>query len=210
MTETLFNHREIFILLYSGNINEAIRSFDSKINDIEFTPFTRNKCLCSLNFGIYNYILLKENISLHDCCMDNEKKISRHTNIPVLEIAADIITSYGMDVRYLSQKYKNVHIRHAVSYIHEHLSETLTLEKVSEAININSTYFCQLFKKEVDMSFSDYVLLQRMKLAKRLLLITDYSIQDIALKCGFHSCTYFSTCFKKYSGSTPSYIRLKK
>lgn len=207
MSVPLFNHSEIYQLLYNGNTTQAIKAFVEKTFPDEFTPFLRNAYLSSLNFGIYNSILLKENISLHECCMENEKKILKSTNTSFLEIGTDIISSYGNDSRYMVEKYKNPHIKTAVTYIHRHLSEPLSLEIVSDAVCINPAYLSELFMQEVHINFCDYVNMQRIKTAKNLLRNTSLSIQDIADRCGYKSVSYFSTCFKRYVGEKPSHYR---
>lgn len=209
MSEYSINHCDICMLLYNGNTNEAIKLFTQVTQKISFSPFTRNVYLSSLNFAIYNYILLKENVSLHHCCIENEKKIMQSTNHSLLEIGKNIILAYSLDNQYLIEKYQNPHVKAAISYIHQHLSEPLTLEIVSTAICINKTYLCQLFKKEVKMGFCDYILNQRIKLAKNLLKKNNYYIKDIAEKCGFKNATYFATCYKKYTGNSPSCIYKK-
>lgn len=207
MSISMFNHNEIYQLLFNGNTTQAIKIFVKKTFPNEFTPFLRSSYLSSLNFGIYNYILLKENISLHECCLENEKKILKSTSDSFLAVGIDIISSYGNDTRYMVEKYENAHIRAAMTYIHQHLSESLSLEIVSNAVCINSAYLSELFIQEVHINFCDYVNMQRIKTAKNLLRNTTLSIQDIADRCGYKSISYFSTCFKKYAGETPSIYR---
>lgn len=156
---------------------------------------------------------MKENISLHDCCYENEKKISTVTKESLLQTGADIISSYGMDKRYMIEKYSNCHIKNAMYYIHSHIDESLTLADVCEHICITPSYLCQLFKRDVGMSFCDYVMSHRLKVAKGLLNCTDNPIEEIALKCGFKNDAYFSTCYKKVYGIfnlsiAPKFIKL--
>lgn len=207
MPSPMFDHNEIYYFLYNGNTSQAIKAFVEKTTPETFTPFLRSSYLSSLNFGIYNYILLKENISLHDCCMENERKILKSTATSFLDIGIDIISSYGNDTRYMIEKYENSHIKAAIIYIHEHLSEPLSLALVSEVICINPSYLSDLFMQEVHINFSDYVNMQRIKTAKKLLKNTSLSIQDISDKCGYRSVSYFSTCFKKYAGISASDYR---
>ncbi len=207
MAEPIFNHSEIYHYLYNGNTMQAIKSFTEKTKPEEFTPFLRSSYLSSLNFGIYNYVLLKENISLHECCMENERKILTTTNESFIDTGINIIYSYGNDTNYIAEKYSNQHIKAAISYIHNHLSELLSLDMVSNAICINSSYFSELFKKEVGENFCDYVNMQRIKTAKRLLNHTTLSIQEISERCGYKSIGYFSTCFRKITQKSPSAYR---
>lgn len=207
MTANFYNHSDICQFLYSGNTTQAIILFKEKTNLEDFTPFLRNTYLSSLNFAIYNFILLNENVSLHECCMENEQKIKNVTTDSFLDVGIDIISSYGNDSRYLIEKYNNPHIKAALTYIHEHLSESLSLTIVSNAIVINPSYLSDLFKREVGMNFSDYVNMRRIKTAQRLLKNTDLSIQEISEICGYKNVGYFSTCFKNETGEKASDYR---
>lgn len=210
MIDLIYNHNAIYHLLYNGNTSQAVKTFVKKTNSENFTPFLRNSYLSSLNFGIYNFILLKENVSLHECCMENERKIMKSTNDSFIDVGIDIISSYGNDSRYLIEKYTNPHIKAALRYIHQHLSDFLSLEIVSNAICINPSYLSDLFKREVGMKFSDYINIRRITMAKKLLKNTNLSIQEIAEQCGYKNTGYFSTCFKKITGEKASEYRRKE
>lgn len=211
MSEVYFNHLEIYSLLYVGNLKKAMEEFIIKTQRLSFTsPQERQFYLSSLNQGIYNYILHEENVSLHDCCFQNEKRIQHCTSNTLVEIGAEILSSYAYCYEYLILRHPNEHIRKVLSLIHENLDQNLTLEQLSKAVNMNKCYLCDLFKREVSQSFSDYLLTQRIRLAKKLLQTTSYSIQTIAEKCGFQNTSYFCTCFKKQLGITPSKVRNAK
>ena len=55
-----------------------------------------------------------------------------------------------------------------------------------------------------------YLLQYRLEIAKKILLNTDCTISDIALKCGFKNVYYFSNTFKEKTGITPSLFRKTK
>lgn len=204
---TDIHHYEICSLLYMGNIKQAQELFCQKIKGQKLSPTMRNTFLSSLNFAIYHYIFFHENVSLDECCLENEQRIAHAKSDAFLETGLEIIASYGMDKRYLIAKHQNPHIQNAVSYIHTHLNEPLTLETVSSAICMNKNYLCQLFLKEVGISFGSYICTQRLNLAKRLLENTSLSIQEIGQKCGFQTTSYFCTCFKHTFGTTPGKLR---
>ena len=207
MTVPIYNHLEIYQFLYDGNTSQAIKSFVQKTPSLEWTPFLRNFYLSALNFGIYNYILINEHISLHECCMENERKIMMCSSDSFIDVGIDIISSYGSDSRYLIEKYTNPHIKAALLYIHQNLSEPLSLHTVSNAISLNPSYLSDLFKREAGINFNDYINLQRIKTAQKLLKNSSLSIQEISEQCGYKKFSYFSTCFKKITGQTASDYR---
>ncbi len=203
--EFLLNHNELYILLYNGNLQVALNAFQEDRNQLEQLPPQQIRLyLSSLNHGIYNYILIKEQVSLHDCCTKNEQLLIQCSSANFASIGNSIITNYAYCKDYLVEKHENEHIKNAITYIHNHLDENISLQSVSEAINLNHCYLCDLFRREVHMTFGEYVLKQRIRLAKQLLQTSDLSTSFIAMRCGFNTASYFSTCFKKQEGVTPS------
>lgn len=210
MAEEFYNHIEIYSKIYCGTTDEAIKDFQIKSATlIQASPNVKKNYLTSLNHGIYNYILLQENVSLHDCCKMNDLAIQALTTDTFLAVGEEILRSYAFCSDYLIEKYQNHNIKRTLTYIHEHLSEPLSLEEVAKVIGMNKCYLCDLFHKEVHTSFSQYVIHQRIRLATRLLKSTQLSIEEIALKCGYQTSAYFSKSFKKTTGFTPSAIRKK-
>ena len=76
-------------------------------------------------------------------------------------------------------------------------------------VNMNSNYFSRLFKNEIGMSFSDYLLNKRMDVATELLNNSDYSIEEITKAIGIESISYFYRAYKKITGNTPGDVRNK-
>ncbi|MCR5102439.1 MAG: helix-turn-helix domain-containing protein [Butyrivibrio sp.] len=93
------------------------------------------------------------------------------------------------------------------AYIKEHLDDDLSRENLSKLVYLNPDYLSHLFKKEVGLSLTNYVIKERIEESKRLLSNTDMSIQDIAIKCGFQNISYFSRQFKTLTGMTPREFR---
>lgn len=99
-------------------------------------------------------------------------------------------------------------IKIALSYLQYHFQdELLSLESVSEIVNLNSSYFSALFKKRMNQGFSDYILQLRIKKAKELLVETNLSIAQIAQQVGYHDPKHFSKLFKKQCQIKPNEYR---
>ncbi len=212
-TELIYNHMELCTFLYNGNTQAAIHCF--KENSAFFYKSSTLKMkvsyLHSLNLSIYNYILIKEKVSLHRCCHENEQRIGRDASSHnFYDIGEEILLAYGNCSEYLIEKHKNKHVRKAVAYIHSNLGEALSLEEVCSNININRCYFSELFKKQVKCSFRQYVLKQRILLAKKLLKDSQLTVHMISEKCGFTNHSYFCTCFKKEAGMSPCAYRSQR
>lgn len=100
---------------------------------------------------------------------------------------------------------KNIQV--SVEYIESHFKDDLLLSDVSRQACVNSAYLSRQFKKEVGMTFSEYLTEVRMKRAKTLLETTDLRISEIACEVGVGNVSYFSTLFRKQYHCSPKDIR---
>ncbi|PYE47985.1 helix-turn-helix domain-containing protein [Paenibacillus barcinonensis] len=101
-------------------------------------------------------------------------------------------------------------IRVVKAYVREHLHEELTLKRIADMLHFNCAYLGQKFKTEEKISFNDYMLHERMKKAKHLLLSTNLRIYEIALEVGYRDIDWFYKKFKVYAGSSPNAYRRQK
>ncbi|SER68160.1 AraC-type DNA-binding protein [Gracilibacillus ureilyticus] len=81
------------------------------------------------------------------------------------------------------------------------------LEDLAKRLHFNKYYLCHFFKKEFDMTIHQYILQRRIYEAKKMLLDTDISINELAAKIGFSTASNFIRCFKKYVHMTPKQFR---
>lgn len=95
----------------------------------------------------------------------------------------------------------------AAEYILDHYAENLTLEEVAQAVGKSKNYFSSLFKREMGMSFVDYLTQVRIQAARKLLETTDLLTYQVAEAVGFRDYRYFSTVFKKLTGRSPASYR---
>lgn len=88
-------------------------------------------------------------------------------------------------------------------YISNHLSEKIMVEDLAGLCDLTPNYLSHIFKKISGKTITDYILDQRITVAKQLLLSPDYTSAEIAAFLGFNSQSYFISCFKKQVGETP-------
>lgn len=88
-------------------------------------------------------------------------------------------------------------------------SNTLSIDQVARHVNMSPSYFSMIFKTELGISFTSYLIKIRMDTAKNLLLNSKLSVYEISEKIGYDTAAYFSTAFKKYTGTSPSEYKRK-
>lgn len=98
----------------------------------------------------------------------------------------------------------------ALQIIYDELDSPLLLNEVAERVNMSRSYFSACFKKVTGSSFNQYVREKRIRVAKEFLENTDYSIMEIAVKCGYEDEKYFGKVFRQETGFLPSKYRKEK
>ncbi|MDN4525692.1 response regulator transcription factor [Fictibacillus fluitans] len=99
------------------------------------------------------------------------------------------------------------HIKQALSFIEKHSDKAISLKEAADSVHLNPSYFSVLFKEQTGLTFTEYVTRKRLQRAKRLLLTTQYSVEEIAEAAGYQTAKYFIKLFKEYEGITPSKYR---
>ena len=66
-------------------------------------------------------------------------------------------------------------------------------------LNVNPNYLSTIFKKELDVTLTEFINQQRIHIAVKLLNTTDLQIQDVAWNVGMNDVNYFTKLFKRRS-----------
>lgn len=111
------------------------------------------------------------------------------------------------DIPQLRQKPEHIADR-AKTYIERNVGHRLTRKSVAEAIGgYHPDYVAAVFKKTTGQSLQVYIMEQKIKKAKLLLLHEQENVISVAAEVGFSNPSYFAMCFKKEVGVTPSKYR---
>jgi AraC-like DNA-binding protein len=98
----------------------------------------------------------------------------------------------------------------AVKIINEKFDNHLTLSDVAKELYITPQYLSNVFKAEIDMTFSEYLTSVRLHRAEKLLIETNESITKICENCGYGNFSHFIRTFKKAYGLSPMAYRVEK
>lgn len=98
-----------------------------------------------------------------------------------------------------------------IAEIEKHLNETsFDVETLCQAIGLSQPQTYRKIKALTDLSISEFIRNIRLKKAARLLATGNLSVSEVAYEVGFSDPNYFSKCFVKVFGQTPTnYIKMK-
>lgn len=82
--------------------------------------------------------------------------------------------------------------------------EKLSLNIIADEVFLSANYISSLFKKQEQMTISDYIMQVRISKAKKLLSSTNYKTYEVANMVGYTNSQYFSVLFKRVTGYSPT------
>lgn len=94
-----------------------------------------------------------------------------------------------------------------VDYIKWSRSKHIKVSQIADYFGYNEKYLSHLFRTISGTSLKQYILQQKMELAKFLLTDTNQNINEVSLQLGYSDCHNFMKSFKKIVGLTPTDFR---
>lgn len=93
----------------------------------------------------------------------------------------------------------------AVNYISSKTAKQPSVAEIAQAVNTSESTLKRIFQKYAGISVHKYTLETKLK-AATLLLQEGTSVTEVAERLGFSSQAYFSACYKRETGLSPSEV----
>ncbi len=94
-------------------------------------------------------------------------------------------------------------VEKALNYIHSNYHQKISLDSLSEALEMSPGYVSRTFKKVTSFNVNEYINRFRVQQSIDLLLQDKYKLYEIALMCGFKDYKYFYHVFMQYVHTSP-------
>lgn len=94
-----------------------------------------------------------------------------------------------------------------MDYIQKNFSSSISLAELSRAEGLDMAYLSHYIKKNLGVSFREYVNRLRFERAMDLVLNTDMRFIDVCIECGYSDYRYLNKAFQKEFGLTPAQLR---
>ncbi len=98
-------------------------------------------------------------------------------------------------------------IDQALTYILDHLTDTIRLPVVAELLGMSDSTFSKYFKRVSGQTFSETVQKLRLTQATKLLLETDIAVTSISHRVGYANISNFNRQFRALYNATPREFR---
>ncbi len=94
-----------------------------------------------------------------------------------------------------------------LDYISDHLHEKILVQDIANVAQYTVPYISRVFRSEVGVNISTYIMQKKIEAAANMLQFSDYSSLEISSYLQFSSQSYFIKQFKKHIGITPNEYR---
>lgn len=150
-------------------------------------------------------VLMKQ---LQDCVREyNEPTLNNYMTTTILCELSNQVSAQSKERNYRNLRKQDQLYNDIVDYIKLSRSEPLKVSQVANHFNYNEKYLSQLFRQKSGITLKQYMLEQKMELAKFLLTDTNQNINEIAAQLGYTDSHNFMKSFKKIVGLTPTEFR---
>jgi len=95
-------------------------------------------------------------------------------------------------------------VERVIQQISNHLSEpSLSVQSLAEQFHLSAGHLSRVFRTQMGTTLQEYLLTQRLNVAKHLLRAGTLDVNEVAYACGYKYPSYFVRFFKQKTGRTP-------
>jgi AraC family transcriptional regulator len=98
-------------------------------------------------------------------------------------------------------------VKRVTTYMLEHASESLTLDELAGVIHLSRFHFCTAFRLATGKTPHEWLVVQRIGMAKKLLEDKALNITEVGLAVSYGTPSAFTAAFRKIVGCTPTDFR---
>lgn len=133
---------------------------------------------------------------------DRDRSLGAYESLDEMKWFVKYIMAYlnGLDTSDEKQKSQ---IDSICQYIRSNMDVDIRRTDIAKLVHLNPNYVSRLFKNEMGMSLKEYIMSEKMKLAKELVRNTTLPISVITMKVGYSNFSYFAQVYKKVNGLSP-------
>ncbi|HVI42464.1 MAG TPA: helix-turn-helix domain-containing protein [Anaerovoracaceae bacterium] len=214
------NIREILKHAITGDQVEAIACWDNIIQEINEVPdlqFAISYAIGAFSlFGqaIHDSMSFSYTPTMFSLYEDFLQTINTQKSIAevILSTRLYFIALWNEMLRDTAKYGSNGIAKQVMDYIMANYQRSdLTIEHISDALNVSQSYMCRTFKRSNGFTVKHYITIHRITVATGMLLGTGCSVSDIAEQTGFSTAQEFRKAFRKYYHISPTqYKRLCK
>ncbi|WFR58940.1 response regulator [Anaerocolumna sp. AGMB13025] len=160
-----------------------------------YQDFLRVMYLSADKYGISSSEIFEEDT-------ERERSLKAYASVEEMKWLIKYITAF-FNEKCASEEKQKTQIDYILQYIRSNIESDIRRTDIAEAVHLNPNYVSRLFKNEMGKSLKEYIMEEKMVLARELVRNTKLSISVITMKVGYNNFSYFAQVYKKINGLPP-------
>lgn len=218
----IFNHQDLhkntipkkftyerYLLFFNPTIFESYKHFDTQILKLFYLP--RDCFHNHIHLNLEQLLELRSKLDELLFYSKNEvygKDILMHIRLTEIILLINSYYDSSDNQHRVSSVAGFTKIKPVLTYIDNHLSESIKLDDLAKRFYINKHYLCELFKDVTGFTINQYMTTKRI-LKARTLLKQGHTVSSTAQQVGYTNDSHFIRTFKNLVGQTPKQYALK-
>ncbi|MBR5963546.1 MAG: response regulator [Bacteroidaceae bacterium] len=178
----------IIVLTAKGTLDDRIHGVELGIDDYVLKPFSASYLKARVAALLEQRQRLRQRFM--QMLSEGDKVLVRRSLEPDMPVITPADELFLQDVMAFMEKNMD--------------NADITIDDFASAVKLGRTVFYNKLKATVGLTPIDFVQEMRIKRAVQLMKTDNFTISEIAYQTGFNDPKYFSRCFKKHLGETPT------
>lgn len=207
---------ELLEFIYAEDWRETSRVLDcwwERIRNSNLGENLTKACILELLIVLYHGVAATE-LNRRSLAVLNLTTIERLINSKTIDELGNYFNQTIKEIIDIVKEGKNNTVASAVKmtrrFIDTNFSKEIFLEDAANYAHVSPSYLSRIFSKEVGMPFKKYLVSVKLGHAKKLLLTTTKSINEIAFDVGYQDTSYFCRIFRQEEGLSPNEYRVMR
>ncbi|RUS43856.1 AraC family transcriptional regulator [Cohnella sp. AR92] len=130
-------------------------------------------------------------------------------NLLIKKILLVLIRSDSQGLLANQDRVERIRLKPVLDYVEDSIGDRVSVEDACRLANMSYYYFVKFFKKNMGLSFTEYVNFRKIKRAEQLLLTRDLSISEVGDLTGMPNMAHFYKMFKRFNQCSPKEFQKK-
>ena len=142
-------------------------------------------------------------------CIDKICGSADHNSLEIISLVYELIFLLFKKHLIKIERKEKTKIHELIEYMEENYREEIDAEALARRAGYSTEHFCRKFKEAIGITPMTYLRIYRLEESVKMIKDGEYSIGEIASRCGFSDANYFTRCFKAHYGVPPRYYTRK-
>ena len=144
-------------------------------------------------------------------CFDDICKKNKECSLETISLVYKLIfLLFENNLIELKSEPSNTAITDVLTYLEQNYNKEINIPSLCKEFGYSQAYFCRKFKQHTGLSPMSYLKNYRLEQARRKIKSNNLLINEVAMSCGFADSNYFTRCFTKHFGVSPTQFKKHK